>query len=401
MLETHIKTIASARNSILYNDDESTHIDLLGANGTLLLGHCHPAVVQELNQQSDRVWITGRLETTTRKLATKLVEEMIPSDYYVSGFYSTGMEAAEFAIRAARVLTQRKNLVGFDRAMHGKSVATAYLAWPNANGYAQPGFVRLPFPSANPSDDILAELETTLSRQETAAVFLEAIQGSAGGAVADERFCRALTDLCKKYKTLLIVDEILTGFYRTGLLFFHSRLPLEPDMILVGKCIGNGFPISAVLMRRSLETNAKMLPYSTYADNSLAAAAAIGTLGEMKKLPIEEMAATLEKTMALYLNGILPESFNLTIYGALCIIDTADAVLAKSIADDCYRQGTLVSQAGSVIRLFPPLTIELEIFETALQTVVHSVLKNCFGSLAIEPQYLASRLLHENCLHTR
>ena len=380
MFNNPMKTIVSAQNATIYNDDGSTHIDLLGANGTILLGHCHPSVVKELAEQSQKVWITGRLNTNTRLLAKELVEKIIPQNYYVSGFYSTGMEAAEFALRASRVLTRRKNLVGFDQSMHGKSMATAYLAWPNDYGYPQPGFVRLPFPSTDQSDNVLKKLEMTLSQKDTAAVFLEPIQGSGGGAVADRNFCQSLTDLCKKYETLLIVDEILTGFYRTGSLFFHSRLPLDPDIILIGKCIGNGFPVSAVLMRRDLETHSKMLPFSTYAENSLAAAAIIGTLGEMRKLPIETMANSIDRTINLYLHSIVPDSFNLSIYGAFCIMDTRDPAIAKSIADDCYLEGLIISQAGSVIRLFPPITIEGGQLEKALNILNHAIIRNCSDS---------------------
>lgn len=115
------KVVVSARNATLHNADGTIHTDLFGANGTLLLGHSNPAVIRTLAAQNEKVWITGRLDTDTRLLATELVEGMIPDSHYVSGFYSTGMEAAEFALRAARVLTARKDVIGFSKAMHGKS----------------------------------------------------------------------------------------------------------------------------------------------------------------------------------------------------------------------------------------------------------------------------------------
>ncbi len=159
-------------------------------------------------------------------------------------------------------------------------------------------------------------------------------------------------------------------------------------------------------MRRGLKINAKMLPFSTYADNSLAAAATIGTLGAMRKLPIEAMAISIESTIALYLDSIVPEAFKLTVYGALCIMDTGDAVLAKSIADDCYREGVIISQAGSVIRLFPPLTIEQATLEKALGIFANSIIKNSTinnysDRLVLDRSYSASKTAHEDCLHIR
>jgi acetylornithine/succinyldiaminopimelate/putrescine aminotransferase len=367
------KVVVSARNATLYNIDGSSHTDLFGANGTLLLGHCNPAVVEALEEQSRKVWITGRLDTDIRLEAVTMVERVIPGSHYVSGFYSTGMEASEFALRAARVLTGRKDLLGFAKSMHGKSLATAFLAWNNPHGHGLPGFVRPPFPSPDQAARVLEDLDTVLSRGTTAAVFLEAIQGSGGGASVDASFCHHLRELCTRTGTLLVADEILTGFYRTGPLFFHERFPLDPDIILAGKCMGNGFPVSTVLMRRDLEIRPQMLPYSTYADNSLAAAAVSGTLREIERLPLEQMAARVEHQIADHLNASVRDTLEVTLFGALCIINTGDAERAQRIADRCYEEGVLISQAGPILRLLPPVTIEEELLEAGLNTLDEAI----------------------------
>jgi 4-aminobutyrate aminotransferase-like enzyme len=365
MTYTH-RVVVSAANAMLRNADGSSHIDLFGANGTLLLGHSNPAVVKALSEQNEKIWISGRLDTDTRLLATELVERAIPDDYYVAGFYSTGMEAAEFALRAARVLTGRRDFVGFAKAMHGKSVATAFLAWDSLHGHPVPGVVRLPFPTSDQANAVVQQLEATLAHGATAAVFLEPIQGSGGGATVDADFCRSLSALCRTHETLLVVDEILTGFHRTGPLFFFLRFPFEPDIILAGKCMGNGFPVSAVLMRRGLQITPQMLPYSTYAENALASAAVVGTLREIERLPVEAMAHAVGDRIAGHLEQSAPEGFAVTIFGALCIINTGDGALAQRIADTCYENGVLISQAGPMLRLLPPVTIEEDLLEKAL-----------------------------------
>ena len=363
------KVVVSARNATLFNSDGSSHTDLFAANGTLLLGHGNPAVVKALAEQNEKVWITGRLDTNIRLQAIELTEQLIPDGYYVAGFYSTGMEAAEFALRASRVLTGRPDFVGFARCMHGKSIATASLSWDAPYGRALPGMLRLPFPATEQASTTLAQLETVIARRETAAVVLEVVQGSSRGAVVDHDFCRSLTDLCRAHKSLLIVDEILTGFHRTGPLFFHSRLPIEPDIILAGKCMGNGFPVSAIIMRRGMAINPQMLPYSTYAENALAAAAVVGTLSEMKRLPIAKMAEAVEARIREHLGRSAPDSYIVSIYGAMCIIDVRESASAQRIADLCYQRGVLISHAGSLLRLLPPVTIEPPQLEQALDVL--------------------------------
>ncbi|AUB79711.1 aminotransferase class III-fold pyridoxal phosphate-dependent enzyme [Candidatus Thiodictyon syntrophicum] len=377
-MSTPRKTVTFAANAILRNVDDTQVIDLFAANGTLLLGHCHPAVVKALIEQSEKVWNTARLDTDTRVLATRLVEEMIPARFKVSGFYSTGMEAAEFALRAVRVLTGRKDFVGFAKSMHGKSIATAFLAWDSVYGHAIPGVTRLPFPTKDVAADVLAAIEPVLARGTTAAVFLEALQGSGGGATVDAGFCRDLTALCRTHGTLLVLDEILTGFHRTGPLFFYERFPLEPDIILAGKCMGSGFPVSAVLMRRNLEVTPGMLPYSTYAENALAAAAVVGTLQEMARLPVREMAQAIEAQISRHLAASAPAAFQVTLFGALCIIDCGNGTLAERIADACYDHGVLISQAGPILRLLPPVTIEAAVLEQAL-TVLDGAIGACLA----------------------
>lgn len=375
------KVVASAANALITNADGSTHIDLFAANGTLLLGHGNETVRRKLSEQNDKVWITGRLDTDTRLTAYQMVEQLIPERLRVAGFYSTGMEAAELALRASRVVTGRKDFLGFAKCMHGKSMATAFLAWENPFGYDLPGVQRVAFPTPDNADEVLTRIGEILRKRRTAAVFLEAIQGSGGGASVAPEFCRSLRELCTETQTLLVADEILTGFYRTGTLFFHDRFPLNPDVVLAGKCMGNGFPVSAVLMRRDYEITPQMLPYSTYSENALAMAAIVGTLTEIERLPVERLAADVEAQLRAHLQQLSPTHIALTVFGAMCIVDARDARLAQLIADRCYERGVLISQAGPMLRLLPPLTIERGALERGLATIA-AVISETFSAPA-------------------
>jgi acetylornithine/succinyldiaminopimelate/putrescine aminotransferase len=363
------KTIVKAQNATLFNVDGTSHIDLFGANGTVLLGHSNAAVVGALREQNEKVWITGRIDSDVRLKAKSMVEAAIPQSHYLSGFYTTGMEAAEFALRAVRVLTGRKDVVGFAKAMHGKSMATAFLAWDNRFGYPLEGFQRLPFPTEENASQVLEQLQAALEGRKTAAVFLEVIQGSGGGSVVDADFCKQLRRICSESGTLLVTDEILTGFHRSGPLFFHSRFDLDPDLILFGKCVGNGFPVSGVVKRRGLELQPQMLPFSTYSENALAAAAVVGTLSEIERLPIQEMAERAGNTISRFLDRLPTESFSASTFGAMSIVESKDAAISQRIADRSYERGVLISQAGPILRFLPPVTIETQELEHAMQIV--------------------------------
>lgn len=379
------QTVSSADNATLFNSDGSSHIDLFSANGTLLLGHGHSRVVDALIEQARKVWITGRLDTDTRLIAYQMVQRRLPAHLRVAGFYSTGMEAAELALRATRVITARKDFIGFAKCMHGKSIATAFLAWESPFGHDVPGIERVPFPTPDTTDAVLARAAEILGERRTAAVFLEAIQGSGGGASVSAGFCRRLRELCTETGTLLVADEILTGFHRTGPLFFCDRFPLDPDLILAGKCIGNGFPVSVVLMRREHELTPQMLPYSTFSENALAMAAVVGTLRAVEQMPVEQLAADIETRIRAHLEGFCADGVGLTVFGALCLVDAGDTGLAEAIAHRCYDRGVLISQAGPMLRLLPPLTIGPAQLETGL-TIVADAITESQRSAAADPR---------------
>src|SRR5438105_3289880 len=149
----------AAWNDLLFDEDGRRYIDMFSAHGTTWLGHGHAAVKAALAQQLEKVWITGALATAVRAEAEALAASFFPASHRVAGFYSTGMEAAEFALRIARVATRRTGVIGFERSMHGKSTATSYLCWDNQDGLDLPPFHRLPFVPKCPESDILSQFE--------------------------------------------------------------------------------------------------------------------------------------------------------------------------------------------------------------------------------------------------
>lgn len=352
--------VTHAQNDRIFGADEQPRIDLFAANGATFLGHCHPAISAHVAAQIEKLWLTGGLPTPVYEEARAMVELWFPDTHALAGLYSTGMEAAEFALRIARVATQKNGAIGFEKSMHGKSLATAYLGWDNQDDLHLPHFARLPFVSQSSEADILQRLEAELAKNAIAAVFVEPIQGTGGGWEASPDFYRCVEHLCRQYRSLLVFDEILTGFYRTGNAFYFQALGFVPDLILLGKAIGNGFPVSGVVVSRNYAIVPSMLPGSTYAGNPLAAAAVVATLTEMQAIDLPNRVAQIETVVRDRLSDLSRQGIILRGKGAFWMLELPLHLSAKEIVIRLYQRGVFVSYTRNLIRLLPAATIAPE-----------------------------------------
>ena len=202
-----------------------------------------------------------------------------------------------------------------------------------------------------------------------AAVFVEPLQGSAGGHLASDGFYRSVAELTQSHGSLLVVDEIFSGFYRTGRPFLYEQFGIAPDIVLVGKAMGNGFPVSAVVVNRKHEIRTEMLPASTFAGNPLGAAAVVGTLTAMKKQDLEPAVARIDTTMRALLAPLAEFGVVVRGRGALWILEVPrrfiDPALARIVSG-----GVIVGPTASYFRLLPPVTILPDHLRRAC-TVVH------------------------------
>lgn len=349
------KRIASASNDVYINEDGSTLIDMFGANGSVWLGHANARVQRALVAQAAQVWNTGAVPSTVRGVAESALERSSPNGYCCLGFYSTGMEAAEFAIRVARAHIGKPGVAGFEAAMHGKSLATSYLGWDNQDAVVLPNVVRLPGIANHAEATVLNELEKTLAVGTTSAVFVEPMQATSGAHMASATFYAQVQRLCRGARALLVFDEILTGCYRTGPHYLFQHLRVSPDIILVGKPLGNGFPVSAVLAQQTIEVTPRMLPGSTFAGNPLAAAVAVEVLQILSEDPpgarVEAIGRCVSDALASSRSAVLRGM------GALWVLELASVATARAAARRIYDRGVLVGQAGPFLRLLPSVSI--------------------------------------------
>ncbi len=351
--------------SWLVAEDGSRYLDLGAGIAVNALGHANPALVAALTEQAGRVWHVSNVYRIPEqeRLADMLVERTFADTVF---FTNSGTEAAELAIKMARKYWHEKGqperieILTFEGAFHGRSTGAIAAAGSEkmVKGYGplMPGFRALPWGD-------LAAVKAAISGQ-TAAVMIEPIQGEGGIRPLPDEDLRAIRALCDQTGALLILDEVQCGMGRTGRLFAHEWAGVTPDIVMVAKGIGGGFPLGAVLATEDAASGMTVGSHgSTYGGNPLACAVGARVLGILSD---PAFLAEVNRKAALFrqrLEGLVaahPEVFEAVrgqglMLGLKCRVAPADMVSAG------YGQHLLtVAAADSTLRLPPPMTITEE-----------------------------------------
>lgn len=275
------------KGSHVFTEDGTDYLDLYGGHAVISIGHAHPEYVKAISDQVAKLGfysnsVLNSLQTT---LASKLGKASGYDDYSLF-LCNSGAEANENALKLASFATGRKKVLAFGKAFHGRTSGAVAVTDNPA--------IRAPFNETGnvsfvPLDD-LGQVHEALSPGEYAAVIIEGIQGVSGIHEPDGNFLRQLSKVCKATGTLLILDEIQSGYGRSGKFFAHQHSGIRPDIITCAKGIANGFPAAAVLIAPYIEAKKGMLG-TTFGGNHLACAAAIAVLDVMEKESLVENAA--------------------------------------------------------------------------------------------------------------
>ncbi len=273
----------------LWTADGQQYTDLYGGHAVISVGHCHPHYVKALTEQARELGfysnaVQNSLQNT---LAAKLGKASGYGDYSLF-LCNSGAEANENALKLASFATGRAKVLAFGKAFHGRTSG--------AVGVTDNPKIRAPF-NANPNVTFvplndLEAVEKELTRGTYAAVIVEGIQGVAGIYEPSDDFLRGLRNLCDKTGTLLVADEIQSGYGRTGLFYAHQHAGIRADIITSAKGMANGFPIGGVLISPAIKPAYGMLG-TTFGGNHLACAAAIAVLEIMEAEHLVENAARL------------------------------------------------------------------------------------------------------------
>lgn len=277
------------RGSYVYTADGTEYLDLYGGHAVISIGHAHPLYVSAVSDQVSRLgfYSNSVVNSLQHELACRLG---IMSGYDDYSFFlcNSGAEANENAIKLASFHTGRRKVLAFDRAFHGRT-SGAVAATDNPA-------IQSPFNATDnvefiPLGDAEA-LERKLATGEFAAVIIEGIQGVAGIRMVPDDFMRLVRSLSVRYGTVMIADEIQSGYGRTGHFFAHQWAGVRPDIITCAKGIANGFPMGAVLISPMFIPRKGMLG-TTFGGNHLACAAAIAVLEVMEREDLTDNALTV------------------------------------------------------------------------------------------------------------
>ena len=271
----------------LWDKNGVEYTDLYGGHAVISIGHCHPHYVNMLSEQLNKLgFYSNAVQNGLQKDLARRLGKVSGYEDYKFFLCNSGAEANENAMKLASFETGRAKVLAFSKAFHGRtSGAVAATDNPKIQSpfNATPNVVFVPLNDA-------AAVEKALATREFAAVIIEGIQGVAGIYEPTDEFFRTLITLCKKYGTKLILDEIQSGYGRSGQFFAHQRSGIRPDLITVAKGIGNGFPMGGVLIAPDFHAQYGMLG-TTFGGNHLACTAALAVLDVIENEHLIENAA--------------------------------------------------------------------------------------------------------------
>ena len=347
--------IVRGRGCYTYDNQGTEYLDLYGGHAVISVGHSHPHYVQAIKEQAERLvfYSNSVVNSLQQKLADKLGRISGYDDYQLF-LINSGAEANENALKLASFHTARRRILSFSKAFHGRT-SLAVEATDN------PRIVSPVNDNGNvtflPLGDIYA-VRAELEKDDVCAVIIEGIQGVGGIQVPTTEFMQQLREECDKHGTVLILDEIQSGYGRSGRFFAHQWAGIRPDIITVAKGIANGFPMGAVLISPKFKPTYGMLG-TTFGGNHLACAAAIAVLDIFEQEGLVENARRVGDFLLEELNKI-PQIREVRGRGLMIGIEMEKPV--KELRTKLLmEQHVFTGVSGTnVIRLLPPLVLTME-----------------------------------------
>ena len=401
-------TLARGRGCTVVDVDGNEYLDFFAGVTVASLGHAHPGFVAALTSQIERLAV-GSFTSEPRLQLMKLLAELAPGAIKRTQLYSGGAEAVEAAIRLAKAYTKKYEVVGFWGGFHGKTGGVLGLIgdewkqkWgPLPGGTYQVPYAdcyRCPFQLTYPGCgmfclDFIRESVKKTTAGMIAAVLVEPMQGTAGNVVPPPEFLPGVRDIARENDALLIADEMITGFGRTGKLFGCEHTGVEPDVMTIGKGFGNGFPVSG-LMSTDAITSAQPFARpsassSSYGGNPLAATAALTTVHAILDERLVDNAARVGAVLLRELRGLQEKyEFIGDVRGAGLLVGMdlvkdrrSKEPLSPEVSEDIFRgalsRGLILMGYFSRVRINPPLILT----ESEARDGV-AILDEVFGEIA-------------------
>jgi 4-aminobutyrate aminotransferase / (S)-3-amino-2-methylpropionate transaminase / 5-aminovalerate transaminase len=386
--------------------DGNTFIDFTGGVGCLNVGHAHPRVVEAAQEQLERFSHTD-FTIVPYEVYVRLAErlcELAPIENAKAAFFNAGTEAVENAIKFARSHTGRPGVIAFEGGFHGRTLLSLSMTskthpYKAGLGPFAPEVYRVPFPNdyRGPSAaEALAALEralvTQVAAETVAAIVLEPVQGEGGFVVAPQEFMDGVRRLCDEHGIVMVVDEVQTGFARTGKLFAIEHYGVEPDLITIAKSIAMGLPLSGVIGKAQImDAPPDSAIGGTYVGNPVAQAAALAVLDVIGEEDLCARASVLGDQLRermLAWQQPFPQIGDVRGLGAMLAIELVEdpetrepaPSLASAVTEEAATRGLLLLKSGiysNCIRVLTPLTLSdaeldeaLAVWEASLEVAL-------------------------------
>src|SRR6478752_54048 len=353
-----------AQGSWLWDNEGKKYLDLYGGHAVISIGHNHPHFVESLKNQLDKISFYSN--SVKNSMQEKLAEKLGQLSGYPNHqlfLCSSGAEANENALKLASFVTGRKKVIAFKKAFHGRT-SGAVAATDNPKIVA-------PFNAGHEIVFVNMNDEAALSdalQDDVAAVIIEGIQGVGGIQLPNDSFLKFLEKKCKANGSLLILDEIQSGYGRTGKFFAHQYADIKPDLITMAKGMGNGFPVGGVLIHPDIKPWSGMLG-TTFGGNYLATVASLAVLEVMEN---EQLIKNAEVQGTYCINELKKISALLDVRGRGLMIGFDLPEEKKSVRNDLLMKHKIFTGEAkpNTIRLLPSLALqksEIDIFLNALK----------------------------------
>jgi acetylornithine/succinyldiaminopimelate/putrescine aminotransferase len=365
--------IVKAEGIHLIDTDGKKYVDLISGISVSNLGHCHPKVVGAIKQQSEtymHLMVYGEYIQHPQTQYAKLLTSLLPPQLNCIYFTNSGTEATEGALKLAKRVTGRSEIICYKNSYHGSSHGALSVMgneeYKNSFRPLLPGIKQFEFNNFSQLNEIT---------HNTACVIIEPIQGEAGIHIANADYLKALRKKCDETCTLLIFDEIQTGFGRTGLLFAFENYGVTPDILLIAKGMGGGLPVGAFVSSdriMSCLTNNPVLGHiTTFGGNAVCVAAAKASL----EVIVEEKLYLRAKEIEKIINEMMvhPLIKEVRCIGAMCALELEDEALNMKVISACLSKGVITDwflHCSTAMRIAPPLIITNKQLRSALSVII-------------------------------
>ena len=368
--------IVKAEGCLLHDVIGKEYIDLIGGISVANTGHRHPKVIAAIQKQLEaylHIMVYGEFIEAPQVQYAKLLTDHLPASLNSVYFTNSGAEATEGAMKLAKRITNRTQMIAFNNSYHGSTQGALSIIgseyWRNAFRPLLPDILHLEFNSFESLDKIT---------EQAACVMAETIQGEAGIIVPDKEWIQALRKKCDQTGTLLILDEIQTGFGRTGMLWAFEHFDIVPDILLLGKALGGGMPLGAFIADRKLMNALTYDPVlghiTTFGGHPVCCAAGMAALNVLLD---EKMIDEIKRKQELFLSLLVhPEIKTVRSFGLWIALEFDTFQTNQKTINNCIRQGVLNDWflfASHSLRISPPLTISEGQIKKACAIIINSI----------------------------